>query len=268
MTELVDIGVNLTHDSFDADRREVIATAAAAGVGRLIVTGTTVTASVRALELADNCGPGLFATIGIHPHHARECDAASRAQLRRLLDHPRAVAAGECGLDYFRDFSPRAAQRDCFAAQLELAVETKLPVFLHQRDAHEDLLAMLAPLRPELAGGVAHCFTGGPRELRDYLELDLHIGITGWICDERRGESLREAVPLIPLERLLLETDAPYLVPRDLRPQPRGRRNEPRFLPHVLERVAALMALPAETVARATTDNATRLFRLDAGDAS
>ena len=134
---------------------------------------------------------------------------------------PTFVAVGECGLDFFRDYSPRDAQRRAFAAQLELAAEVGKPVFLHQRDAHEEFVAMLAPARASLAGGVAHCFTGGPAELDAYLELDLYIGVTGWVCDERRGAALRAAVPRIPLDRLLVETDAPYLLPRDLEPKPR-----------------------------------------------
>ena len=136
------------------------------------------------------------------------------------------------------------------------------PVFLHQRDAHAEFLEIVAPRRARLAGGVAHCFTGGPEELEAYLDLDLHIGVTGWVCDERRGAKLRESLPHIPLERLLIETDAPYLVPRDLVPQPRGRRNEPKFLAHILERVAAEMNRSADEVAAATTANAERLFRL------
>jgi TatD DNase family protein len=137
-------------------------------------------------------------------------------------------------------------------------------VFLHQREAHDELVAMLEPKRASLAGGVAHCFTGGPNELRAYLELDLYVGVTGWVCDERRGAELRAAVPLIPLDRLLVETDAPYLLPRDLAPPPRGRRNEPQFLAHVVERLATLREQPVDLVARATTANAERLFGLAA----
>ncbi len=207
--------------------------------------------------------PGtLFATAGVHPHHATELDAHTTSALRALLSNPAVVAVGECGLDFFRDFSPRADQRHAFAAQLELAADTAKPVFLHQRDAHAEFLEILAPRRARLAGGVAHCFTGGREELAAYLDLDLHIGVTGWVCDERRGAQLREALPHIPLERLLIETDAPYLVPRDLVPQPRGRRNEPMFLAHILERVAEGMNRSAEEVAAATTANAERLFRL------
>jgi TatD DNase family protein len=262
MPALIDIGANLTHDSFDADRDAVLERAGRAGVAQLIVTGTSVTSSAQAVELCAAHPGTLFATAGVHPHHASEFDRHTIGALRTLLANPAVVAVGECGLDFFRDFSPRADQRHAFAAQLDLAAETGKPVFLHQRDAHAEFLAILEPRRARLAGGVAHCFTGGVEELAAYVKLDLHIGVTGWVCDERRGARLRESLPQIPLERLLIETDAPYLVPRDLVPQPRGRRNEPMFLPHILQRVAAEMNRSAEEVAAASTANARRLFGL------
>jgi len=262
MLDLIDIGANLTHDSFDADRDSVLARAAAAGVGRIIVTGTSVTSSVQAAALCEAKPRTLFATAGVHPHHAAEFDAHTTAALRSLLRDPVFVAVGECGLDFFRDYSPRPAQRRAFEAQLELAAAVGKPVFLHQRDAHDEFVEVLKAARERLVGGVAHCFTGGPTELTAYLDLDLYIGVTGWVCDERRGAELRAAVPLIPSERLLLETDAPYLLPRDLTPRPQSRRNEPRFLAHVLERVAALRNQPVDVVAAATTTNAERLFGL------
>ena len=264
MFDLIDIGANLTHDSFDADREAVLARAAAVGVSRIIVTGTSVTGSVQAAGLCEAHPKSLFATAGVHPHHAAEFDEHTLAALDSLLAAPPFVAVGECGLDFFRDYSPRDAQRRAFAAQLELAAEVRKPVFLHQRDAHDEFVAMLAPKRATLVGGVAHCFTGGPKELQAYLELDLYVGVTGWVCDERRGAELRAAVPLIPLDRLLIETDAPYLLPRDLKPPPRSRRNEPQFLAHVLERLAALLQQPVDAVALATTANAERLFGLPA----
>ncbi len=274
MTELVDIGVNLTHDCFDDDRHQVIAAAAAVGVTRLIITGTSVAGSEQAAGLAvewaaewaaepaARSDSGLYATAGIHPHHAADPAPDSRDRLHALLRQPRVVAVGECGLDYFRNYSTPAEQQACFAMHLELAAESGLPLFLHQRDAHEDMLSHLRPLRDRISGGVAHCFTGNRNELRDYLDLDLYIGITGWICDERRGDALREAAPSIPLNRLLLETDAPYLVPRDLPTPPRARRNEPRFLPHVLARLAAITGHDPELLAEHSTRNACRLFGL------
>ena len=262
MDALTDIGLNLTHNSFDTDRDEVIARAEAAGVDRFIITGTTVTHSARALELAQSQPGKFFATAGIHPHHAKDFDQHSSAALGTLLKNPEVVAVGECGLDFFRDFSPRDAQEKTFAAHLELAVETGLPVFLHQRDAHDRFVNMLGPVREQLTGGVAHCFTGNLDELRPLLDLDLYIGITGWLCDERRGASLLAAVTEIPLNRLLIETDAPYLLPRDLPEKPRTRRNEPSFLPHILSRVAAARNESVERVAEATRQNTERLFRL------
>jgi TatD DNase family protein len=260
--ELVDIGVNLTHDSFDADLEATIGRALAASVTRMIVTGTDARSNARARALAAQHRGTIWCTAGIHPHHATELDAASAALIREHSTDPLVVAVGECGLDYFRDFSPRPKQREAFVAQLEIAVETALPVFLHQRDAHADFVAIIEDFAGGLAGGVAHCFTGGRDELDTYLELGLHIGVTGWVCDERRGDTLRKAVPHIPLERLLLETDAPYLLPRDLEPPPKARRNEPAYLRHILDRVSRLRNTDPAVVADATTATAIRLFGL------
>ena len=262
MTDLVDIGANLTHESFDRDRDEVLRQARAAGVRRLIVTGTSVTESVRALELAESCPGQLFSTAGVHPHNAAGFDEHSADALSELLGQEQVVAVGECGLDFYRDFSPRDAQRQAFREQLGLAADARLPVFLHQRDAHEELVKLLRPVRGRLCGGVAHCFTGTSQMARDYLDMDLYIGITGWLCDERRGVDLRDAVRHLPLDRVMIETDAPYLLPRDLPEKPRGRRNEPRFLAHVLHRLAVAMGRSVDEVADATRRNAERLFSL------
>ena len=262
--EYIDIGVNLAHDSFDADRDAVMQRAANAGVTQMIVTGASVDGTRKAIELARRHPRVLYATAGVHPHHAADLTREALPALGALGESPEVVAIGECGLDYFRDFSPRDLQRRAFGWQLELAVKTRKPVFLHQRDAHGDFLAILREHAAGLAGGVAHCFTAGAKERDAYLELGLHIGITGWICDERRGLHLREVVKGIPAGRLLLETDAPYLLPRDLKPAPKSRRNEPHFLPHVAAAVAAARGESLETLARTATDNTRRLFRLPA----
>jgi TatD DNase family protein len=260
--DLIDIGANLTHDSFDADRADVIRRAAGEGVRRLILTGSSEQSSIDAAALARDHRGTLYATAGLHPHHASDYTPALQDTLRELAARPEVVAVGECGLDYFRNFSPRDAQRAAFSAQLELAAETGLPVFLHQRDAHEDFVELLAPVLPRLNGGVAHCFTGGERELRAYLDMGLYIGITGWICDERRGAHLVDLMPLIPPDRLLLETDAPYLLPRSLTPRPKTRRNEPAYLREVLRVVAASLKGTEPEIAARTTANAQRLFSL------
>ncbi len=199
-------------------------------------------------------------TAGVHPHHAVELDSAQLQAFNELARRPEVVAVGECGLDYFRNFSPHEAQLEAFEAQLQLAAQVRKPVFLHQRDAHEDFMRVMGKHRAQLTGGVAHCFTAGLDEARAYLDLDLYIGITGWICDERRGHHLREVVRHIPADRLLIETDAPYLLPRDLQPKPHSRRNEPMYLPHVLAAIAEARGERYEALAEITTSNALRLF--------
>lgn len=260
---LVDIGANLTHDSFDADRDEVIQRAVEAGVTSIVVTGASAEGSRQALQLARRYPDLLYATAGIHPHHASEYEPPVLAELRSLTHEPEVVAVGECGLDYFRNFSSPEDQLEAFEAQLRLASDEQLPVFLHQRDAHKAFVSLLNRHRNTLVGGVAHCFTGTTEELRAYLDLDLHIGITGWICDERRGLHLREVVQQIPLDRLLLETDAPYLLPRDLDPKPKSRRNEPLYLPHILGTVAECTGHSATELAAVTSQNARSLFGIN-----
>jgi TatD DNase family protein len=207
--DLIDIGCNLTHDSFDADREAVMAAAQAAGVVQMVVTGASAEGSAEAAELARLHAGVLFATAGLHPHHARDWTADTDRLMRELAARPEVVAVGEAGLDYFRDFSPRPDQLRCFEAQLQIGVDTGLPLFLHLREAHQDFHAVLSTFRGRLAEVVVHCFTGSREEMHAYLDLDCHIGITGWICDERRGQHMLEFLHEIPAERLLIETDAP-----------------------------------------------------------
>jgi len=256
-----DIGVNLTDKQFHGDRDQVLARARSAGVTWQLLTGTNVEESRQAIALASQ-HDDLFATAGLHPHSARFYSPALENELRELLGQQSVKAAGEMGLDFNRDFSPRSDQEHAFEAQLALAVEHKLPVFLHERDAHERFAPILKAHRDHLVGAVVHCFTGSREALFDYLDLDCHIGITGWICDERRGKSLAELVHNIPDNRLLLETDAPYLLPRDLpEPPPKKRRNEPSLLPWIGKRVASLRGQDVARVAGMTSENARALFR-------
>ncbi|MDR6642072.1 TatD DNase family protein [Luteibacter sp. 1214] len=236
--DLIDIGANLTHESFRQDFDDMLARASAHGVGRMVVTGASREGSEHALAMAKASGGRLFATAGVHPHHAIDYDDATDALLRQWAREPEVRAVGETGLDYNRDYSPREVQREVFERQLDIAVEVGKPLFLHQRDAHRDFLAILKRYRHRVPAAVVHCFTDTGDALRDYLELDCHIGITGWICDERRGAHLRELVKLIPADRLMLETDSPYLLPRTIRPMPKDRRNEPMYLAHIRDEVA------------------------------
>lgn len=262
LADLVDIGANLTHDSFDADRAEVVARARAAGVAQFVVTGSSVAVSAQAADLAA-ANPGvMFATAGIHPHHASELDGNSIPSLRELCARREVVAVGEAGLDYFRNFSTHDEQAQAFDAQLSLAADLDMPVFLHQRDGHDAFLEIIEPWLGRIPRAVAHCFTGDADELERYLALGLYIGVTGWICDERRGLHLRELVGRVPPDRLMIETDAPYLLPRDLRPKPKSRRNEPMHLVHILHTVAQCCGRPVEQLAKETTENARRFFAL------
>jgi TatD DNase family protein len=259
-SSLIDIGINLAHDSFNADRDAVIARAVAAGVVQMMVTGSSGSSTREAIEMARTHPGRLFATAGVHPHYAKELTEDLLAELRQLAALEQVVAVGECGLDYFRDLSPRAVQQKAFHRQLELAALVGKPVFLHQRDAHADFVAILKEHRATLVGGVAHCFTGSQDELTAYLEMDLAIGITGWICDERRGAHLLALMSEIPADRLLLETDGPYLLPRDLPSKPESRRNEPAFLPHIAATVARARGEAVERLAESSTAAARRLF--------
>lgn len=263
LPELIDICFNFTHDTFRRDEQAVLDRALQAGVRTLLVTGASASESKYCIELATRYAPQLYATVGVHPHLAKDWGPDTLGELRELAGHEKVKAIGETGLDYNRNYSPRNAQRVAFEQQISLAAELGLPLFVHERDAHDDLLAILRPRREQLDAIVLHCFTGTERQLEAYLAMDLHIGITGWICDERRGSQLQGLVKRIPLDRLMIETDAPYLVPRDLRPQPKGRRNEPAFLPHILNTVAKCMALPVGSLAHTTTATARKFYRLD-----
>lgn len=293
LSPLVDIGLNLTSSQFKKDVREVLARAAQSGVIDSIVTGTSESASAEAITLCrawnDNSRPSspdflqsstlrtphketdgnqqaihcrLFCTAGVHPHEARSFSVESSSALRALATAPEVVAIGETGLDFNRDFSPRRDQERAFETQLELAAAMDMPVFLHERDAHDRQLAILKQFRDRLCGAVVHCFTGGRQALFNYLDLDLYVGITGWICDERRGRELQGLVASIPADRLLVETDAPYLLPRTLAKKPANRRNEPAFLGEVVKKLARHRDEPAAEVAKTSTANAYRLFRL------
>lgn len=184
------------------------------------------------------------------------------ARFEELLTGGRAVAVGECGLDYFRDLSPRDVQQAVFEDHLGLAHRTGLPLFLHCRDAYPDFLRIVEAWRDRVGKVVVHCFTGSGDELDACLALDLHIGITGWVCDERRGAELQKIVDRIPPDRLMLETDAPYLMPRTIRPRPKTRRNAPANLPWVLSQVAVCRGEEEATVATATTKTARDFFGL------
>lgn len=260
--ELIDIGANLGHESFDHDLDAVLERARTAGITRMVVTGASREGSPKALALAQAHPGFLYATAGVHPHHALEVTEEGMAELRALHAHPEVLAVGECGLDYFRDLAPRPAQKKAFSRQLELAAELGKPLFLHQRDAHADFMGVMKEFEGRIGPAVVHCFTGTREELFDCLDADFYIGITGWLCDERRGGHLREIVKNIPADRLMIETDAPYLLPRTVRPMPSHRRNEPMYLQHIVEELARDRGETPEQTAAASTATARAFFRI------
>ncbi|MGA9334628.1 MAG: TatD family hydrolase [Rudaea sp.] len=259
---LVDIGANLSHASFAHDLEAVLVRAREHNVAQLIVTGADERGTRAAHALALKHPGVLYATAGVHPHHAGDFNADTEALLRDYQARPEVVAVGETGLDYYRDLSPRPAQLFAFERQLGLAMECDKPLFLHQRDAHADFIACMDNVRGRIGQAVVHCFTGDKRELFDYLDRDFHIGITGWICDERRGLHLRELVKNIPADRLMLETDSPYLLPRNVRPMPSHRRNEPMYLAHIAAEVARDRGEEVAATAANATATSMRFFRL------
>lgn len=258
----VDVGVNITEKPLAFD--DVVQRSFEAQVSKLILTGTNVLKSSKAIEWCAKYPQNLYCTAGVHPHYASDVSADVMQQLQHLATHECVKAIGECGLDFNRNFSTKADQLRIFEQQLELAVQSKKPVFLHERDAFDEQIRLLQHYRPQLVGGVAHCFTGNTAQMQAYLDLDLYIGITGWVCDTKRGLDLQAAVKTLPLDRLLLETDSPYLRPKGL-PNNRkidGGSNEPAYLPFIAEQVAQLMGVEIEAIKSQSIINSHTLFSM------
>jgi TatD DNase family protein len=270
---LIDIGANLTHKALKFNLHPVLERAAKAQVSDVIITGTSLSGSREAIDIAAKLNQAqksvkLYSTIGIHPHEATRVSTVNyREQLIDLLQINRTnktvVAVGECGLDFDRNFSLHDDQRRVFETQLQLACEFNLPLFMHERSAHTDMLSILKKYsQHENFRGVIHCFTNGSVDvLRDYLSLNLYIGITGWVCDDRRGKDLAKIVSHIPLNRLLIETDAPFLIPRT-HPKPWPTHNEPSCLPYVVKKLAECYSVSTDEIAKHSTENARKLFNL------
>ncbi|MFM2480761.1 TatD family hydrolase [Celerinatantimonas sp. YJH-8] len=256
---MIDIALNLSSGQFATDRDQVMSRAYQAGVKQFLLLASDASEARVVAQLAEKY-QGCVATAGCHPHQAGEWQDQDLAMVAELSQLSQVVAIGECGLDYNRNYSPVAIQKRVFERQLELAAELGLPVLLHERDAHEDFMLILSRWLPRLKSAVLHCFTGDKQALIRYLEAGLYIGLTGWICDERRGQMQRSLVADIPTDRLFLETDAPYLLPRDLPNKPGNRRNEPCYLPHIYQTVADLKGLPMAQLEQQISQNFQRVF--------
>ena len=259
---MIDIGANLTSPVFRQDLEAVLQRASQAGVHRVMVTGTDLASSGAAAQLAARYPDYLAATAGVHPHDAKDVEPDWLDTLEALLDQPGVKAVGETGLDFNRNYSPREAQLAAFDAQIELAVRLARPLFVHDRDSGGAVLERLRAHAPDPRQVVIHCFTGSALELEGYLSAGFMIGITGWICDERRGLELRELVRLIPARQLMIETDAPFLLPRTIVPKPPTRRNEPANLIWVARCIADARGESVTDLIATTTDNARTFFGL------
>ncbi|WP_371375043.1 TatD family hydrolase [Thalassotalea aquiviva] len=258
---MIDIGVNLSNKRFDKDRDEVILAAKHAGVDTMILTGTSIAESQQVVALCQ-LYPNMYCTAGVHPHDADGVSTNYLETLQDIASNNKVVAIGECGLDFNRNFSTPDNQQRVFAEQLELATTLQLPVFLHQRDAFDPWSEILKSQLAQLPNGVSHCFTGNLRELKACLDMGLYIGITGWICDERRGQELYDIARYIPLDRVMIETDAPYLTPRNIRPRPKSSRNEPKYLPYVASTLAQAMQVEEAKIIEQTRANSKTFFNL------
>ncbi|WP_394130183.1 TatD family hydrolase [Shewanella maritima] len=262
MANYIDIAVNLLSPQFADKIDNVINDAASHQVSPLIVIGSDIQESLDANSLCQQYPQQLYSTAGVHPHHAKDWDEHSEQIIKQLCQQEHVVAVGECGLDYNRDFSPRAQQRDVFAKQLAIAAEINMPVLMHCRDAHDDFIDILSQYRPHLPNALLHCFTGNHEQLTECIAQDIYIGVTGWVCDERRGKELAELVPLIPNNRIMAETDSPYLLPRSMRPKPKSSKNLPQYLPYIVEYMANLRQQNVAEFAQHCYQNSQHFFGL------
>lgn len=257
---MIDICCNLTHPALNSQLTDILERARQAGVRTMIIPGSDVEDSAAALKLVTQYTNSLWACVGVHPHHATQWDDSSYDTLKRLATNFKVLAIGETGLDYYRNLSTPKTQQFVFEKQIELAIDTGLPLFMHQRDAHEDFINILRPYRKHITNAVVHCFTGNRTMLEDYLDIDLYIGITGWICDERRAKDLRNAITAIPEHRLMLETDAPYLIPRSLGKRFYSKPNEPSFLPHIALHIAQRRNVEINDLISQTVNNSCNFY--------
>ncbi|XQW85075.1 TatD family hydrolase [Thalassotalea piscium] len=260
---MIDIGVNFTNSRFDKDRDLVIERAKAEKVTGFLVTGTSIDESQQALALCRQYPDYLHCTAGVHPHDAANVPLDYIDQLTELSKSPQVKAIGECGLDFNRNFSTPEQQLQVFKEQVTLASHLSMPLFLHQREAFQPWFDILTPAIEKIPAMVSHCFTGNKNELLTCLDAGMYIGITGWLCDERRGQELQDIVKYIPLTQLMIETDAPYLTPRNINPRPKSSRNEPCYLGVIAKKLAELTAYSEEEIRQQTELNAKQVFNWD-----
>ena len=258
--KLFDSHCHLDDRAYDNDIDDVVHRMNAAGVASAMIAGTTLERSIKAVSLAESFSE-LYASVGIHPHDAKSCSEKTLEDLRNLAKKFRVHAWGEIGLDFNRMFSPRETQEKWLIRQLEVADERNLPVIFHERDSNGRLIEILKTYFNNVKSGVIHCFSGNKAELEQYLDLGLYIGITGIVTIKNRGADLRKLVPFMPVDRILIETDAPYLTPAPEKNH--TRRNEPAFVRSVLLKLAMVREEDPEYLSAKIWDNTCRLYGIE-----
>jgi len=260
MAGFIDIACNFTHESFKENLKTVIKNAEIQKVNKFVL----LCASLKDLEpikkIQESSPEKFFISAGIHPHNAKEVLKISYQDLLKKLAFSKPHAIGETGLDYFRNISSPEIQRESFKMHIDIAKELNLPLYLHQRESHQDFIKIIKENLNNFPKFVVHCFTGTQEELDDYLDLGAYIGLTGWICDAKRNVDLRQSIKNIPLEKLMLETDCPYLIPKNLPDKPAKNINEPKYLPHIANEISKLTGVDVEELCSATHDNAVKFF--------
>lgn len=259
---MIDIGINLVDDQFKGKELEILARAKEVGVKKMILTGSSIEGSKQSLVMAKQHPNVLYATAGVHPHDAKLYTEQSTRELEQILANEEVVAIGECGLDFDRNYSEPNDQYHAFEAQLQLAERVDLPLFLHERAAHKEFLHLMKQYETLIPKSVVHCFTGDKDQLKAYLDAGFYIGVTGWVCDLKRGMDLREALKYMPLDRLMIETDSPYLLPKNLKPKPKSRTNEPMYLPFIADEIATIMGVETPMFLQQVQKNTEQFFRL------
>ena len=266
MNRYFDIALNLASDRFLGEREKVITDALTHNVNYFNIVCSSIDELDFVKDLNNRFKENSCFSLGVHPHNANELNLNTLKSLKDSINihHPSAV--GETGLDFFRNLSSFENQLDAFEQQIKISIENNLPLFLHQREAHDDFIKVIDKYISDIPKGVVHCFTGTQSQLDDYLERDLYIGLTGWICDERRNKDLRKSIKNIPIDKLMIETDAPYLIPRNLKIKPKNNRNEPKFLPHIANEIAALMNIDLEEFNIQVFNNSKIFFGINSED--
>ena len=260
MHEIADIACNFTSERFDNDLGKVVDKAVANQISKFGLICSRLSDIDKLLGIYNQYSSNMFFTIGVHPHHANEINDQYLKKLKEAVNLNDPDAIGETGLDFFRNLSTYEEQIHAFEEQIKIAIDTNKPLFLHQRDSHDDFIKILRKYSADFNKAVVHCFTGTQKQLDDYLELDCYIGVTGWICDEKRNVELRKTIKNIPLSKLMIETDCPYLIPKNLQEKPKNNRNEPCNLNHIVAEISALMDIDEGILRKETFENTKSIF--------